>query len=161
MAFRVIDSRRHGRGKTLPGNLAAAMGAISGTYTKDRVLELSGLPGEIFGKLFIHLHVARKTLILGTTAGSFGAKGLQTDIAVNLLYMVFDPDPSLIDFTNRHRSDFAARKAIVIDFFSELQGDSVDLLLLNKVNPALPCPQELELGRPLRVIPSSSSAQAT
>jgi len=75
MAFRVIDSRRHGRGKTLPGNLAAAMGAISGTYTKDRVLELSGLPGEIFGKLFIHLHVARKTLLLGTTAGSFGAKG--------------------------------------------------------------------------------------
>ena len=144
------ESLRHGKGKSLPGNLRAAMETISEPYTKKKVLELSGLPSETFNMLFINLNVARDPLILGTTTGATGENGLQINAAANLLNLVLDPDLTLLDFENSHRVEMAARRAEVVKFFEQLGSDSVNLLLLNNVNPAFALPSESGVRKALK-----------
>jgi anaerobic selenocysteine-containing dehydrogenase/Fe-S-cluster-containing dehydrogenase component len=131
---------RHGNGRSLPDTLRTAIDTVSSPYTRERVFELSGLPPELFDKLYIHLQLARKPLILGTSTSATGANSLQTNIAVNLLNLVFDPDLELIDFSNRHRVETANRRATVLEFFKGLHSGAVNLLLLNNVNPVFALP---------------------
>jgi len=134
------ESARQGKIRSLPENIRAAIEEISAPYTSDKVSELSGLPPELLHKLYVHLHTARRPLILGTPTGASGAFSLQTNIAANLLNLVFDPSLSLIDFGNRQRVELAARRSEVLRFFSEVNNGAVDLLLLNNVNPAYGLP---------------------
>jgi len=134
------ESARHGKIRSLPENIRAAIEEISAPYTSDKVSELSGLPPELLHKLYVHLHTARRPLILGTPTGASGAFSVQTNIAANLLNLVFDPSLSLIDFGNRQRVELAARRSEVLRFFSEVNDGAVDLLLLNNVNPAYVLP---------------------
>jgi molybdopterin-containing oxidoreductase family iron-sulfur binding subunit len=130
------ESVRHGKVSSLSENIRAAIEEISAPYTSDKVSELSGLPPELLHKLYVHLHTARRPLILGTPTGASGASSLQTNIVANLLNLVFDPALSLIDFGDRQRVELAARRSEVLRFFSELNNGAVDLLLLNNSNPA-------------------------
>ena len=134
------ESLRHGKGKSLPDKLRAAMETVSEPYTKDKVHELSSLPPESFDKLFINLNVARKPLILGTITGATGENSLQLNIAANLLNLILDPDLTLLDFANSHRVEVASRRAEVVKFLEQLQSDSARLLLLNNVNLAFALP---------------------
>ena len=134
------ESVRHGKVRSLPENIRAAIEEISAPYTSDKVSELSDLTPELLHKIYVHLHTARKPLILGSPTGAFGASALQTNIAANLLNLVFDPALSLIDFSNRHRVELAARRSEVLRFFGEVNSGEVDLLLLNNVNPVYGLP---------------------
>ena len=131
---------RHGNGRFLPEKVLTAIDTVSSPYTREKVSELSSLPPELFEKLYIHLQLARKPLILGTSTSATGANNLQTNIAVNLLNLVFDPDLELIDFSNRHRVETADRRSTVLEFFTELKSGAANLLLLNNVNPAFALP---------------------
>jgi molybdopterin-containing oxidoreductase family iron-sulfur binding subunit len=135
------ESVRHGKVSSLPENIRAAIEEISEPYTNDKVSELSGLPAELLHKLYVHLHTAQRPLILGTPTGASGAFSLQTNIAANLLNLVFDPALSLIDSGNRHRVELAARRSEVLRFFSEVKNGDIDLLLLNNVNPVYSLPR--------------------
>jgi len=134
------ESARHGKVSSLPETIRGAIERFSAPYTSEKVSELCGLPPELLQKLYVHLHTARRPLVLGTPTGSSGASTLQTNIAVNLLNLVFDPALSLIDFGNRQRVELAAKRSEVLRFFSEINNGAADLLLLNNVNPAYSLP---------------------
>jgi molybdopterin-containing oxidoreductase family iron-sulfur binding subunit len=141
-----------GKGKSLPKSFQEFLNKATAPYSQDMVLEHSGISLAFYEKLIIELMGAGRPLVLGTGTGAAGTKGLQTNLAANLLNLLLDPKLQLIDFTNRHRVEQAAKRADIEDFFSSLQNDSVDLLLLNNVNPAFTLPpgsqvkQALEAG---------------
>ena len=134
------ESVRQGKVRSLPENIRTAIEEISAPYTLDKVSELSSLAPELLQKIYVHLHTARRPLIFGTPTGASGTSSLRTNIAANLLNVVFDPALSLIDFGHRHRVELAARRSEVLKFFSEVDRGEVDLLLLNNVNPLYAIP---------------------
>jgi len=134
------ESLRRGEGRSLPENLRGSIKKISNAYTVGKVAEISDLTPDLFDKLYHHLNKSPKPLVLGTVSGATGANSLQANIAANLLNLVFDPALSLIDFSAHHRVEVAARRSEVLSLFAELESDSVDLLLLNNVNPMFTLP---------------------
>jgi molybdopterin-containing oxidoreductase family iron-sulfur binding subunit len=134
-----------GRGRGLPENIRASMEKTASPYTKKRVVQLSGLAPELYEKLQALLLQSRRPLALGTGTGASGVDALQADMAVNLLNLILDPELSLFDFSNRHRVEMAARRSEVLDFFKALETDSVDLLLLNNVNPVYALPGAIDV----------------
>jgi molybdopterin-containing oxidoreductase family iron-sulfur binding subunit len=134
------EALRLGRGHVIDGELRDSIVDSASPYTKEKVVQLSGVSPEIYEKLKAHLFQAKKPLALGTGSGGSGLNAVQTNVAVNLLNLVLDPELRLLDFINRHRVEAAARRSHVLEFFKSLEEDNVDLLLLNNVNPvhALP-----------------------
>jgi molybdopterin-containing oxidoreductase family iron-sulfur binding subunit len=130
------------KGKKLPWSFRKPILKATAPYTQDRVLESSGLSLELYEKLIIQLMGAGKPLVLGTGTGAGDLNGLQTNIAVNLLNLLLDPDLTLLDFNNRHRVEIAATRSEVLQFFKGLETDAVDVLILNNVNPAFSLPPE-------------------
>ena len=130
------------KGKKLPYAFRKELLDATAPYTQDRVLELSGLPLAVYEKLIIQLMGARKPLILGTGTGACDSNGLQTNLAVNLLNLLLDPDLRLLDFNNRHRVEIAAKGSEVLEFFNTLKTAPVELLILNNVNPAFSLPSD-------------------
>jgi molybdopterin-containing oxidoreductase family iron-sulfur binding subunit len=128
------------KGKKLPWSFRKALLEATAPYTQDRVLESSGLSLVLYEKLIIELMGARQPLVLGTGTGSGDLNGLQTNIAVNLLNLLLDPDLKLLDFNNRHRVEIAAKRSEVLQFFNRLKTDAVDVLILNNVNPTFGLP---------------------
>jgi anaerobic selenocysteine-containing dehydrogenase/Fe-S-cluster-containing dehydrogenase component len=128
------------KGKKLPWSFRKELLKATTPYTQDRVLEASGLSLAGYEKLVIELMGARKPLVLGTGTGAGDLNGLQTNIAVNLLNLLLDPDLRLVDFNNRHRVEIAAKGSEVLDFFHTLKTTPVELLILNNVNPAFSLP---------------------
>jgi len=124
------------KGKTLPWSFRKALLEATAPYTQDWVLESSGLSLAQYEKLIIELMGARKPLVLGTGTGAGDLNGLQTNIAVNLLNLLLDPDLTLLDFNQRHRVEIAAKRSAVLQFFDRLKTDAVEVLILNNVNPA-------------------------
>jgi len=129
-----------GKGKFLPKSFQEFLNQATAPYSQAMVIEQSGIQLELYEKLIIQLMGAGRPLVLGTGSGASGPNGLQTNLAVNLLNLLLDPKLQLIDFTNRHRVEQVARRSDIVDFFSSLQNDSVDLLMLNNVNPAFTLP---------------------
>jgi len=134
------------KGKNLPWPFLQKLLEATKPYTQDRVLELSGLSLAHYEKLIIQLMSARKPLVLGTGTGAGDLNGLQTNVAANLLNLLLDPDLSLLDFNNRHRVEIAAPRSEVLQFFNDLKSDSVDVLILNNVNPAFGLPPKSGVG---------------
>ena len=128
------------KGKQLPWSFRKPLFEATAPYTQDRVLEASGLSLAFYEKLVIELMGAHKPLVLGTDTGAGDIKGLQTNVAVNLLNLLLDPDLSLLDFNNRHRVEIAAARSEVLQFFKSLLSDAVDVLILNNTNPAFSLP---------------------
>ena len=124
------------KGKELPWSFRKPLFEATAPYTQDRVLEASGLSLAFYEKLIIELMSARKPLVLGTDTGAGDLKGLQTNVAVNLLNLLLDPNLKLLDFNNRHRIEIAAARSDVLQFFKALKADAVNVLILNNVNPA-------------------------
>jgi molybdopterin-containing oxidoreductase family iron-sulfur binding subunit len=129
-----------GKGKFLPKPFQEFLDKATAPYSQDMILERSGIPLALYEKLIIQLMGARQPLVLGTSTGASDLNGLQTNLAVNLLNLLLDPKLSLIDFTNRHRVELAAKRSEILHFFSSLKNDDVDLLMLNNANPAFTLP---------------------
>jgi molybdopterin-containing oxidoreductase family iron-sulfur binding subunit len=124
-----------GKGRKLPQSLRTSIEKITAPYTPEKVVELTGVAPDLYKRLQESLLNSQKPLILGTGTGSMGKNSLQTNMAVNLLNLILDPDLSLFDFENRHRVENAAPRSDVLDFFQALKTDPVELLLLNNTNP--------------------------
>jgi Fe-S-cluster-containing dehydrogenase component len=114
-------------------------------FSKERVVETSGIFPEQFERLLDGLTRARRPLVLGSGAAASAGGAVQTDIGVNLLNLVLDPELTRIDFRCRHRIEQAAKRSDIIDFFRNISNDSVQLLLLNHVNPVFAMPACAEI----------------
>lgn len=131
---------QRGRGKDLPEGILKILKKSLTPHTKERVLRQSGLSEDHYEKLLNLLLKARRPLVLGLGSVTPGINALQGEIAVNLLNLLLDPELSLFDFRNRHRVEKAARKSEVLDFLKHLEKATVELLLLNNVNPVFTLP---------------------
>jgi molybdopterin-containing oxidoreductase family iron-sulfur binding subunit len=121
-------------------NLFEFIEKIASNYSKEKALQISGINPDNYEKLIIQLLSAKKPLILGSGAGNSGENSLQTDMAVNLLNAVLDPQLTLFDFNKRHRIEAAAKRSEILNFFEDLKNGSADLLLLNNINPVFNLP---------------------
>jgi molybdopterin-containing oxidoreductase family iron-sulfur binding subunit len=137
------------KGKNLPWSFRKQLLEATSPYTQDRVLESSGLSLADYEKLIIDLMGARTPLVLGNGTGAGDLNGLQTNIAANLLNLLLDPDLKLLDFNNRHRVEIAASRSEVLHFCKSLKTDSVDVLILNNVNPVFDLPPKSGLKEAL------------
>jgi anaerobic selenocysteine-containing dehydrogenase/Fe-S-cluster-containing dehydrogenase component len=138
--LRECAQKKTGRG--LPGPVRALALHVADSFTAGKVREIAGVPPELFEKLTAVLLQARKPLVLGTGTGAAGPHALQTNVGVNLLNLVLDPDLALVDFGARHRVEAAAKRSDFAKLLGELDQGSVDLLLLNNnnVNPVYNLP---------------------
>ncbi len=87
-----------GKGKDLPKSFQEFLNNTTAPYTQDMVLERSGIPLALYEKLIIQLMGARNPLVLGTGTGASNLNGLQTNLAVNLLNLLLDPESALDRF---------------------------------------------------------------
>lgn len=124
----------------LPYTMRESLKRVAYPFTKEKVIEISGIASNHYEKLVRVLMKSEKPLILGSGASASGITALQTEMAVLLLNLIRDPALRLYDFTNRHRIEIASRRAEIVAFFKSLENDPVDLLLLNNVNPVFSLP---------------------
>jgi molybdopterin-containing oxidoreductase family iron-sulfur binding subunit len=129
-----------GRGKNLPEPLLSTIKEVSSPFTKEAVVRASGISAENFDRTATRLATAKKPLVIGS--GSTCDNALQTNMAVNLLNLIFDPQLMLFDLEGRHRVETSARRSEVLSFFELLNREPVDLLLLNNTNPVFSMPSE-------------------
>jgi molybdopterin-containing oxidoreductase family iron-sulfur binding subunit len=138
----VKEALQLGRPTGLPRALRYELENVASRYTKETVVKEAGVSLGDYEKMVKALIRAERPLILGTGAGASGPNALQTDIAVNYLNLILDPDLDRIDFEQRHRVEIAAARAGVLEFFNAQQKDPADVLLLNNVNPLYVMPNE-------------------
>jgi len=129
-----------GRGKTIREFVRSSVLKAAQPYTRDRVMELGGISGEQFDGLKGRLLTAKSPLILGTGTGDTGGNALHTNMAVNLLNLFLDPELKNLDGLSRHHIEVAASRYDVIEFFSQVQDGTADVLILNNVNPVFQRP---------------------
>ena len=128
-----------GKGSHLPAALRTYLVQASSSYTEDRVAADSGIPTASYTKLVAKLMDASRPLVLGGGTGASDTNGLQAQVAANLLNLILDHQLSLVDASNRHRVEQAAKRQEVIQFFDSLKDDKAELLLLNNVDTSQPC----------------------
>ncbi len=131
-----------GKGRTPahPPGFAEKLKAAAALYSKDTVVRMSGISPEQFDILVNAVRGARSPLVLGTGSGTPGDNALQTDMAVNLLNLLLDPELTLLDFHARHRVEIAAPRSDAVEFFEAVAEDPVDLLLIHRSDPAFYLP---------------------
>ncbi|KPJ78038.1 MAG: hypothetical protein AMJ54_05600 [Deltaproteobacteria bacterium SG8_13] len=124
-----------GRPTGLSRKLRYQLGNTASAYDKATVSKLTGISVQDFERLTEALRRAGRPLVLGAGLGNGSSNSLQTDVAVNLLNLILDPDLSLFDFEQRHRVEVAASLFDVKETFRKFAEDPPALLLLNNVNP--------------------------
>jgi molybdopterin-containing oxidoreductase family iron-sulfur binding subunit len=129
-----------GMGGALPPEAMAAVTDIAQPYTRQMVKTLSGVSEEDWEALTSALTAAEKPLVLGTPAASHSQYDLHTEIAVNLLNAILDPDLERLDFAARHRVEKAEGHQAAVRFFEEMEGEAPHILFLNQVNPLYTLP---------------------
>jgi anaerobic selenocysteine-containing dehydrogenase/Fe-S-cluster-containing dehydrogenase component len=125
-----------GRGESLSTTLRQVLTTSSDRFTRAFVIEHAGIPPATYDMLVESLTQAHRPLILGPGTGAADTQGLMTQVSVNLLNLLLDPDLHLLDFSRRHRVELAARRSDILNFFETLDHDKVELLLINNTNPA-------------------------
>jgi len=128
------------RGGHLPFSFRKSLHEATAVYTQERVLADSGIALATYERLITRLVGSNRPLILGGPSGLADLNGLQTNMAANLLNLLFDPELRLIDADNRHRIEIAARKAEILQVFDEVKSGDVALLILNNINPVFALP---------------------
>ena len=131
---------QQGRGAGLRRFIFAYLERTAAPFSRERVAELSGMRLEDFDLLATHLLRAKAPLVLGTGTGAAGGNALQTNMAIDLLNIVLDPELTLFDFASRHRVEIAAGGAEVQQWLKQGSDGQSQLLLLNNVNPVFSLP---------------------
>ena len=124
-----------GKGRALPAPLKQTLNEVLTPFTRDRLLQHAGISPTAYDKLTDQLMRAHRPLVLGAGTGASDTNGLRTQIGANLLNLLLDPERHLLDFTQRHRVEQAARRSDVLKFFHTLDTDQVELLFINNTNP--------------------------
>ena len=144
------EALRNGRFNDQDAPLRAELEIASAPYIKGRVIEESGVGIEAYERLVSALMQAKKPLVLGTGAAAAGPQALQTDLAVNYLNWILNPELPLHDFEQRHRVEMAATRGQILNFIKALEKEPIDLLLLNNVNPVYSIPGGADIERILQ-----------
>ena len=134
------EALSHDESGRLPNTMRESLKRATYPFTREKVIEVSGIDPNHYEKLLRVLMKSEKPLVLGSGTSASGATSLQTEMAAFLLNVVRDPDLRLFAFTNRHRIEIAARRSEILAFFKSLENDPVDILLLNNVNPVFSLP---------------------
>lgn len=150
VAFGLVrETLLSGRGKHLPEPLIQSLQKITALFTRKKVTEMSSISTTLYEKMISSVLAARYPLILGTGSCPSGRNILQTDMSVNLLNWILDPDLTLLDFTNRHRVEIAAGRNELLDFFNTMQNDKSGVLLIHNANPVFTLPTEIRIREKL------------
>ena len=136
----IREALGQGKGNRIPGNLRSSIESIAAPFDQATVLKTANISSDHYHKLLSRLFDSKKPLIIGTGTGSLGTHALQTNMAVNLLNFVLDPDLSRFDFKYLHRVELADKRSDAVAFLQILESESVDLLFLNNVNPVFALP---------------------
>jgi molybdopterin-containing oxidoreductase family iron-sulfur binding subunit len=136
----VKEALDNGKGQDLPSSLHQFLKAITTSYTRELVADRTGIAPKVLSRLSNRLLNAQAPLVLGTGTGASNKNGLKTNLAANLLNLLLDPELRLLDFSNRHRVEAAARRVDIFRYFDSLHNGEADLLLLNNVNPVYGLP---------------------
>ncbi len=132
----IREARQRGRGQELPENILVCIDKISSQYTKEKVVQFSGIASEHYEKLLTRLFRSQRPLILGTGSGAAGANAYHANLASNILNLVLDHHLRLLDFKQTYRVELASSRSEIQNFFKNLAEKPEGLLLLNNVNPA-------------------------
>ncbi|WP_372679204.1 4Fe-4S dicluster domain-containing protein [Desulfosarcina sp.] len=136
--IRTVTSDENGR--KVNRNLRDALAAVTDSYTPEAVARISGVGVEDQVVVARRLLAAKRPLILGMGAGGAGGHSVAAELAALFLNLALDPELSLFDFNNRHRVEIADRRSAVLDAFDAMDKKSVELVLLNNVNPVFSIP---------------------
>ena len=131
-----------GRAEHLPFELKDALEKIVTRYPKAAILAQTGVPETVFDRLAIRLFQAQKPLVLGTGAGAHGANGYATNLAVNLLNYILNPDLPLFAFAQRYRVETAAPRSAIRQGIGQFGDGRTDVLLVHNANPAFSLPPD-------------------
>jgi molybdopterin-containing oxidoreductase family iron-sulfur binding subunit len=139
---------RAGRGRDLPGDLAARMLERVSDFTPEGVCSRCGIDNAAYHELTASLSRAKRPLVLGPGAAAWSDTQPVAHLAANLLNLVLDPKLSLLDFSRPHRID-AAPVSDIIAFVDELNRKPPSLLILNRVNPVYSLPPGVKVEKTL------------
>ena len=128
------------RGQRFSSTFRAVLGNLTQTYEPQTVSQLTDIPSDDLEKLSQRLLGARRPLILGSGSTCHGPSDVAVDVASILLNIILDPALPLFDFDQRHRVEIAASRSVIMDFWDRVGKGSLDVLLLNNVNPLYTLP---------------------
>jgi Fe-S-cluster-containing dehydrogenase component/anaerobic selenocysteine-containing dehydrogenase len=131
-----------GRAEHLPFGLKNVIETIVTRYPRAAMLEQTGVPSPVFDRLATRLFQAQNPLVLGTGAGAHGVNGYATNVAVNLLNYILNPQMPLLAFEQRYRVETAARRPAVRQALDDLRDGQTDVLLINNANPVYALPPD-------------------
>ncbi|MFO7715601.1 4Fe-4S dicluster domain-containing protein [Desulfosarcina sp.] len=121
-------------------SLKEALADLTASFTPERVARISGVSIADQAAVGRQLSAAKHPLVLGTSAGSDGGHAVAAELAGLFLNLALDPRLSLFDFDNRHRVEIADRRSTVLEAFNAMDDKSIELVLLNNVNPVFALP---------------------
>lgn len=127
-------------GRKINRDVRNALAGLADAYTPEAVARMSGVSVEDQAAVGRKLLAARRPLVLGPGTGTDGGHAVAAELAGLFLNLALDPQLSLFDFSNRHRVEIADRRSTVLEAFDAMGEKSVDLVLLNNVNPVFAIP---------------------
>jgi len=122
-------------GRNVSRNLRTVLADLAEDYTPEAVARISGVSVEDQATLGRRLLAAKRPLVLGAGAGSYAGNAVAAELAALFLNLALDPELTLFDFDNRHRVEIADSRSTVLETFNAMDAKSVELVLLNNVNP--------------------------
>ena len=129
-----------GRAVHLPFPLKESIEKIVSRYPKAAVLEQTGVPESVFDQMARRLFQAQRPLVLGTGAGGPGANRYATNLAVNLLNYVLNPQLPLLAFEQRYRVETAAPRTSLRQQIERLRGGQTDVCFIHNADPVYTLP---------------------
>jgi anaerobic selenocysteine-containing dehydrogenase/Fe-S-cluster-containing dehydrogenase component len=139
LAGQVLAAR--GAERFSPG-FHSALKELTDAFGPGKVAQVTDIPVADLEKLTKSVLAARSPLILGSGSACYGPSSIAADTAAVLLNILLDPALALFDFDQRHRQEIADSRAAITDFWKTAGGDTLDLLLLNNVNPLYALPAD-------------------
>jgi len=130
------------RGKRFSPTFRSALKSLTESYTPQKVSQLTDIADTDLEKLSQRVLAARLPLILGSSSACHGQSAIATDVAAVLLNILLDPNLALFDFDQRHHMEIAHSRGTIMDFWKTSGHDSLDMLLLNNVNPLYALPAQ-------------------
>jgi hypothetical protein len=127
------------RNRRVNRNLRNAL-AKTEVYTPEAVARISGVSVEDQAAVGRQLLAAKRPLVLGTGAGGAGSMQLPRNWPPFFSTWPWTLNFMLFDFNNRHRVEIADRRSTVLEAFDAMDQQSVELVLLNNVNPVFSIP---------------------
>jgi anaerobic selenocysteine-containing dehydrogenase/Fe-S-cluster-containing dehydrogenase component len=128
------------RGKRFSPAFRLALKKLTESYTPQKVSQLTDIPDADLEKLNRGVLTANSPLILGSGSACHGPSAIAVDVATVLLNIILNPKLPLFDFDQRNHVEIAHSRSAVMEFWKTAGLDSLDVLLLNNVNPLYALP---------------------